>query len=84
MNEDVNGNRKLFWRKVSKAIGGKVENSNRIKDGYERLTLEEPEVRRIWKEYYENLYNIELRNRLQSTCVALTGFGEVTILEEAD
>ena len=40
MNEDVNGNRKLFWRKVSKAIGGKVENSNRIKDGYERLALE--------------------------------------------
>ena len=27
MNQDVNGNRKLFWREVIKANGGKVENS---------------------------------------------------------
>ena len=33
MNQDVNGNRKLFWKEVSKANGGKAENSNRIKDG---------------------------------------------------
>ena len=33
MNQDVNGNRKLFWKEVSKANGGKVENFNRIKDG---------------------------------------------------
>ena len=32
-NHDVNGNRKLFWKEVSKANGRKVENSNRIKDG---------------------------------------------------
>ena len=25
MNEDVNGNRKLFWKEVSNAKGGKVE-----------------------------------------------------------
>ena len=30
--EDVNGNRKLFWKEVRKANGGKVESSNRIKD----------------------------------------------------
>ena len=39
--------------------GGKVENSNRIKDGNGRLVLDEAEVQRIWKEYYENLYNID-------------------------
>ena len=38
---------------------GKVENSNRIKDENGRLVLEEAEVRRIWKEYYEDLYNID-------------------------
>ena len=27
------GNRKFFWKEVSKANGGKVEISNRIKDG---------------------------------------------------
>ena len=33
MNEDVNGNRKLFWKEVSNAKGGKVESCSRIKDG---------------------------------------------------
>ena len=41
MNQDVNGNRKIFWKEVSKANGGKVENSHRIKDGKGRLVLEE-------------------------------------------
>ena len=41
MNQDVNGNRKLFWKEVSKANRGKVENSNRIKAGNGRLILEE-------------------------------------------
>ena len=49
MNQDLNGNRKLFWKDVSKGNGGKVENSNRIKDGNGRLILEEAEVQRIWK-----------------------------------
>ena len=31
-----------------KVNGGKVENSNRIKDGNGRLVLEEAEVQRIW------------------------------------
>ena len=56
VNQDVNGNRKLFWKEVSKANGGKVENSNRIKDGNGRLVREEAEVGRIWKEYYKELY----------------------------
>ena len=43
MNQDVNGNRKLFWMEVSKNER-KVENSNRIKDGNGRLILEEAEL----------------------------------------
>ena len=46
MKEDVNGNRKLFWKVVSKAEGGRVERCRRIKDGNRRLTQED-EVRRI-------------------------------------
>ena len=38
---------------------GKVENYSRIKDGNGRLALEEVEVRRIWKEYFEDLYDID-------------------------
>ena len=33
MNEDVNGNRILFWKEVSNAKRGKVESYSRIKDG---------------------------------------------------
>ena len=43
MNEDVNENRKLFWKEVSNANGGKVENCSRIKDRNGRLALEEVE-----------------------------------------
>ena len=48
MNQDVNGNRKLLWKEVSKVNTGKV-NSNRIKDGNGRLVLEEGEVQREGK-----------------------------------
>ena len=43
MNQDVNGNKKLFLKKVSKTNGRKVENSNIINDGNGRLALEEAE-----------------------------------------
>ena len=44
VNQDVNKNRKLFWKEVRKVNGGKVEDSNRIKDRNGRLALEEVEV----------------------------------------
>ena len=59
MNEDVNGNRKLFWKEVSNAKGGKVESCNRVKDGDGRLAQGEDGARKIWKEYFEDLYNID-------------------------
>ena len=40
----MNVNRKLFWKEVSKVNGGKVKNSNKIKNGNGRLVLEEAEV----------------------------------------
>ena len=36
-SDDVNGNRKLFWKEVSSAKGGRVESCSRIKDGNGRL-----------------------------------------------
>ena len=42
----------------SKVNGGKVESCSRIKDGNERLTLGEEEKQRIWKNNFEDLYNI--------------------------
>ena len=33
INEDVNGNRKLFWKEVSNGKGAMGESCSRIKDG---------------------------------------------------
>ena len=39
MNQDVNGNRKLFYKAVSKVNEGKVENCSRINDRNWRLVI---------------------------------------------
>ena len=45
MNQDANGNRKLFWKEVSKA------NGKRWRIAAEK-GMGESEMRRIWKEYF--------------------------------
>ena len=47
MNEDVNGNRQLFWEKVRNVKGRKVNSCSRIKDGNGWLAQGEDEVRMI-------------------------------------
>ena len=47
MNEGVNGNKKLFWKEVSNAKGGKVESCSRVKDGNGRLVQGEDRARKI-------------------------------------
>ena len=74
MNEDVNGNRKLFWKELSNAKGGKVESCRRIKDRNGRLSQGEEEVRRIWKGYLEDLYNIDTQDQVS---VHMCGFEEI-------
>ena len=64
MNEDINGNRKLFWKEMSNAKGGKVGSCSRVKDGYGRLAQGEDEVRKIWKEHFEDLYNIDTQKQV--------------------
>ena len=54
----MNGNRKLFRKKVTNAKGRNVKSCRKMKDGKGRLAQGEGEVRRSWKEYFENLYNI--------------------------
>ena len=71
---NVNGNRKLFLKEGSNANGGKVQNSNRVKDGNRRLVLEQAEVQRIWNGFYENLYNIDTQEQV---AVNMCGFDGV-------
>ena len=79
MNEDVNGNRKLFWKDVSNAKRGKVESCSRIKDGNRRLAQGEDELRKILKEYVEHMYNIDTQEQVE---VHMCGFGEVSTSDE--
>ena len=74
MNQDVNENRKRLWKEVSKANGGKVENCNRIKYRNGRLALGYDEVRRIWKDCFEDLYNIDTQEQIP---VNICGFGGI-------
>ena len=64
MNQDVCGNWKLFWKEVSKTNGGNVEKSKRINVGNRWVALEEAELRRIWREYYEDLFNIDIQEHV--------------------
>ena len=59
MNEAVNGNRKWFWKEVSNAKEGKVESCSRVKDENGKLAQGKHEVRKIWKEYFEEQNNID-------------------------
>ena len=56
---------------VNKADAGKLENCRIIKDKNGRLAMEEVEVRRIWKEYFEDLYNINTQEQICSLHVWL-------------
>ena len=54
--------------------GGKVD-LQQNKGWKWEVGIGEDEVPKIWKEYYEDLYNKEI---LHSTCVSLMGFRVVT------
>ena len=63
MNEAVNGYRKLFWKKVINAKGEKVESYSTVMDGNGKLAQGEDEARKFWKEYFEDLYNIDTQEK---------------------
>ena len=74
MKEDGNGNKKLFWKEGSNAKGSKGESCSRIKDGNGRLAQGEGKVRKIWKEYFEVLYNIYTQ---EEVAVHMCGFDRI-------
>ena len=58
---------------MSSVKRGKVESCSRIKDGNGRLTQREDEVRGIWKEYFEDLYNINTQEQVAFHMCGLNG-----------
>ena len=49
---------------MSNANERKVENCSRINNGNGILVLREDEMGRIWKEYFEDLYNIDTQEEV--------------------
>ena len=74
MNQGVGVNRKLFWKEVGKVNRVKVESSNLTMEGNGRLAVEEDEVRMIWKDYFEDLYNKYTEEQI---AIHLCGFDSV-------
>ena len=62
--------------------GRKVENCSRIKDGNWRLAWKEVEVRRMWKEYFEDLYNIDTQVQIAILMCGFDGAQRVTYFGE--
>ena len=56
---------------MSKGNGGKEDSWSRIKNLNGNLELGEKEVRRIWKDYFEDLYNIDTQGKV---AVRMCGF----------
>ena len=55
MNEDVNGDRNMFWKEVRNAKGEKVESCTRIKDGNAELCGGRVYVKGLMKASYGGL-----------------------------
>ena len=51
-----------------------MESCSRVKDGNERLAQGEDEVRIIWKEYFEDMYNIDTQEQV---AVQICGYDEI-------
>ena len=64
MNQYIDGNMKLFQKEVSKVSEKKMESCCRIKDGNGRLALGEDKGWRIWKDYFEDLYNTDIQEQV--------------------
>ena len=50
---------------------GKMESCSRVKDGNGRLAQGEDELRKIWKKYFEDLYNIDTQ---EDVSIDMRGF----------
>ena len=77
MNQNVGGNRKMFWKVVSKVNGGKVESCSRIKDGNGCLALGKDVVQRIWKNFVVDLYNRDTQEEVAFHMYGFVGVHKV-------
>ena len=51
-------------KEVDKVNGEKVENCNTIKDRTGKLVVAEDNVQKTWREYFEDLYNMDTEEQV--------------------
>ena len=66
MKQNISRNRKLFRKEVGKVNARKVENCNKDKTG--KVKGKKNDVKKTWKKYFEDLYNIDKEEKV-SKCV---------------
>ena len=73
MNEDVQGSRKLFWKEVRKIKTESESKGNlqRIMNRDGNFVMNETDVKRVWREHFENLHNF---GRNEEVTVNACGF----------
>src|SRR5678816_3272894 len=67
MNEDIQGNRKLFWKEARKVKNENKGNLLRIMNRDGAFVTHEMDVRGVWKEHFENLHNINSNEAVSYT-----------------
>ena len=60
-----------------------MENCSRIKDGNRRQKLEWDMIQRIWKDYFQDLYDINIQEEVAIHMRGFMIFRKVTTLEES-
>ena len=78
LTEDVQGNKRMFWKEVKKTRKGPSRKEERVKAADGRLLVEQEEVGRRWGEYFEGLLNVEEEGEPEIRAVG--GGGGVNVL----
>ena len=61
-----------------------MESCNRKKDGNRRLAQGEEEVKRIWKAYFETLYNIDTQEQVAFHICGFDGIRKYVLWRRAN
>ena len=68
-NQDFEGNRKIFWKKVMRVRKGVQREEMRVKDRDGNMLVEGKAVRHRWCEYFDKLLNVQ--DGVQANVVAV-------------
>ena len=80
MGNDLDGNKRMFWKEVKRARKGEQARDERVKDVNGQILREGIEVRR-WAEHFKQVLNVEDVRKANINVVGhrMPMFGEVNV-----